>query len=305
MGGAPVRLSQLPEGHTEARVWYRTDSWTGAWTFQLWVHRHAITTAGPVKVLEGTLDAGGVDGALIADDRWHEARGVLARAGEVDRIPPDDWVQTYIWLVPKSGWNVPHRTYVDRCELVCTGEFADQWPAPAPTRRVRPRPGHQTVGKGWIWIEGEDARSHDIPPNGAYRTDHAGQQEALSNGSWLQHHEWNDRQASWDVTVPEAGDYVLWGRGIAPEGNVRVLWDGEEWTALAESTGEFEDPVMVRDLGWWQMQVYWLRLGTVALTEGKHTLTLQGLPDAGGIAVDCWLLTTRPWSPNGAQKPGD
>jgi hypothetical protein len=302
-GASTVKLADIPPGDSEARLWYRTDKWDGKWQLQLWAYRHGLTNAGPVKVLEATLDGGGEGGKLLADDEWHQAKGVLEAVGDYAKLPKEDRLQTYVWLVPKDGWDKPHGTYVDRCEIAVVKGPKSGVPAPKPMRRVRPKPGAQTSGDGWIWWEAEDAAEHDLPAGGAYGPDTEAQQDLLSNGWWLQYHDWAGKKARWEVEVAEAGKYTLWARGFGPDGRARLRWNGSDWKVFAADDFKPVDWTLILDLGWWQMEVCWAPIGEVELAKGRQTLTVDGLPGAGGLAIDCWVLIKKPWKPTGTAKP--
>jgi hypothetical protein len=296
---AMVTLDTVPLPASEVRLWYRTDAWDGRWRLEVWVHADGLTPE-PVQALGAVLYGGGAGGRLLADDQWHQATGPLVAAAAYAGLPKDRPLTTYVWLVPVDGWGTPHRTLVDRCEI---GSPGTPTTAPAPLRRIRPRPGAQTVGAGWVWWEAEDATRHDFPPGGAYAPFTREQQEKLSNGDWLQWHDCAGHRAAWKVAVAEAGTYALWMRGSGPDGPLQLRWDGTDWRVLHPADLEPIDEMLVHDRGDWKLQVGWFRLGDVELAVGSHTLDLTGLPDAGGVAIDCWLLTRGPFTPQGRRQP--
>ncbi len=222
-----VKLDELPLGDTEARLWYRTDAWTGVWRLEVWVYE-AATDAIPVKVLQAWLDGGGPEGQLQPDDQWHQARGLVEAAEAYDRAPKDMALTTYVWLEPEEGWDIGHRTYVERVELLVFQ------PPPPPAKRVRPRPGAQTDGPGWIWFEGEDAVQHRVPPGGAWAPQTEADQQLHSNGQWLQYHGGGDLGLLWEVNVPEAGTYDFWCRANGT--SFSWAWDADAFkTCTPES----------------------------------------------------------------------
>lgn len=285
---------------SEARLWYRTDAWDGMWRLEVWVHVHGVTPA-PVKALEAVLNGGGGGGRLLADGQWHQATGPLAAAAAYAGLPKERPVSTYVWLVPVEGWGKPHRTLIDRCEIGSPGASADA--APAPARRMRPKPGTQSAGAGWIWWEAEDAGRHDFPPGGTYATFTREQQEKLSGGDWLQWHDCTGHSAAWTLAVAEAGAYSFWVRASAPDGPFQLRWDHRDWRVLGPDDVEPVDPRLVHDRGDWKLDAGWVRLGEVTLSAGSHTFDMTGLPGAGGVAIDCWLLTRGMFTPDGCRKP--
>ena len=92
-GATSILLNQLPLDDTEARLWYRTDHWTGAWRMEVWVWHESLEGA-PVKVLEADLNAGGPGGALVADDQWHQAKGRVRKGPDYGRVPQEERMAT-------------------------------------------------------------------------------------------------------------------------------------------------------------------------------------------------------------------
>jgi len=94
-GASSIMLSEIPPGNSEARVWYRTDKWDSKYRVEIWLYDDLI---GPIpdKVLEASLDGGGKDGSLIADDKWHQAKGILQKTGAYDKAPKDASLPTFV-----------------------------------------------------------------------------------------------------------------------------------------------------------------------------------------------------------------
>jgi len=78
---------------------------------------HFGGTDEPVKVMEAVLDGGCDGGRLITGDDRHEARGILLKCGDYDRIAQQAWGNTYVWITTDDGWDLQHRTYIDRVEI--------------------------------------------------------------------------------------------------------------------------------------------------------------------------------------------
>jgi hypothetical protein len=299
--GAALRLTDVPAGECDAKLWYRTDTWTGKWTLEIWAYRYEVTER-PMNVLQAELDGGGNDGQLIADDEWHEARGVLIKSDEYDQVPEDKSVITFVWLKPRDGWDVPHHTYVDRVEI---DVLTDEEPPVEPARRVRPRPGAQVAGDDWVWWEAEDAVEHTFPPGGALLPHNVDEQAVLSNGAWLQFHGNVDQTARWEPSVPQAGSYTVWCRGVVFEEPFRWRSGGQPWQSW---TGD-QEPVDTRTVRGtddeWELTDGWYRLGQVDLPEGKQTFEMETSPGLLSLGLDCFLLTRGEFTPDGARKPGE
>ncbi|MBI2300618.1 MAG: hypothetical protein HYU66_17050 [Armatimonadetes bacterium] len=252
-------------------------------------------------VLQADLDGGGEGGALVADDQWHQAKAPLKAMDDYAKVPHDLRLPAYVWLAPTSGWDVPHRTYVDRIEVTVGGDDP-QIPRPAPesATHVRPRPGAQTGGPGWIWWEAEDAVQSNVLYGGALAPDTSNEQAILSNGAWLQWHGVPDPalDARWTVDLPEAGRYALWCRAMGE--TFRWRWNDGRWRP---STGGWTDERTIRGMGKYVLSVQWLCLGAVDLPAGKDTFAVTMDPDEGAVGFDCFLLTKGEFKPDGVKKP--
>lgn len=296
MGASRFLLPSVPPGKSEVSLWYRTDTWAGRWRLEIWAYDGSVAPA-PLKVLAAALDGGARDGSLLADDTWHQARGILQATADHTRFPADRPPGIYVWLAPESGWDLRHRTFVDRVEIkVLEGESAG--PAPAPARRVRPKPGAQSAGTGWIWIEGEDATAHNVPAGGAFAPLARAEQDLLSNGVWLQHHGVPALRASWAVAVAEPGRYSLWCR--ANGSPFRWRWGGGAWKATGD---DWRDEVVVQQHAGGPIVAQWQLLGDVEAHAGKETLAVSLARGDTEVAIDCFLLTRHPFAPRGKQKP--
>jgi hypothetical protein len=297
---AQVVLEELPPGQSEVSLWYRSDRWNGRWTVELWVY-HGASDPAPVRVLRALLDAGGPAGTLVADDTWHQARGIFEAAEAYPRVPHNQALPSYVWLVPLEGRDILHHTLIDRIEVRAKGGGPGAHPAPTPAARVRPRPGAQITGPDWIWCEGEDALHHDFPRGGVFGPDNADEQAKLSNGAWLQSHDASTRSAVWDLSVAEAGQYALWCRALGAP--FRWRWDEGPWQRCREDM-DWMDDVKLRDHAEGPVLVHWVYLGKRAVTAGKHRLEVASVSEDPSLAIDCWLLTRKPFVPRGHSKPG-
>jgi hypothetical protein len=299
--GAALRLSEVPEGESDAKLWYRTDAWAGKWRLEIWAYRYQVVDR-PVNVLQAELDGGGDDGRLIGDDEWHEARGVLIKSDEYDMVPADKMVITFIWLTPMEGWDMPHHTYIDRIEI---DVLTDEEPPVEAARRVRPDPGAQVAGNGWVWWEAEDAVEHTFPPGGAYLPHNVTEQAVLSNGAWLQYHGNTGQTAKWEPSVAQAGPYTLWCRGVIFEEPFRWRFGAQPWQSWAGDQEPLDTRLVRGTDDEWEVTDGWYRLGQVELSQGKQTFEIEASPGLLSVAIDCFLLTRDEFTPNGAKKPGE
>lgn len=207
---------------------------------------------------------------------------------------------TYVWLAPVGGWNVAHRTLVDRAELVVLSEEQAGQAPPAPAVHVRPRPGAQVSGDGWIWFEGEDAVEQNLRAGGGLLPGNATEQRLLANGAWLQYHGSAGMSALWQTEVPRAGQYDFWCRGLGAA--FRWAWDAGEWHGV-DAHSPWQDEVVMRSHGANPVSALWIKLGTVTLTAGKHLLQVGEGREPEAVGFDCWMLTQQPFTPRGPARP--
>jgi hypothetical protein len=82
-----------------------------------------------------------------------------------------------------------------------------------------------------------------------------------------------------------------------------LRWDHRDWKIIGPDDFDPVDRRLIHDRGSWQLEAGWACLGEVKLSAGQHSFDLVGLPDAGGIAIDCWLLTRQAFAPDGLRRP--
>jgi hypothetical protein len=297
---ASLRPADLPPGDTQVSLWYRTDKWNGRWALELWLYVPSVGR--PVHVLTAALDGGGEHGRLIADDRWHQARGMLQKGPEYDtaaggKVP----AAAYVWLRPVEGRDIAHRTYIDRIEAVIVQGPRKGELAPWPARHVRPVPGAQMNAPGLVFFEGEDIAEDPFPPGSAYLPDNADEQRLLSNGAWLQSAGVPGARAAWKFNVADAGRYALWARGFWFRGGFRWRVNDGEWQ-MSGPDRKIVNAVHYRDIdaeawGLPAITVGWTPLGRVDLPAGQNVLQIECTEDALGFAFDCWVLASDAFAP--------
>ena len=174
-----------------------------------------------------------------------------------------------------------------------------------------------------LWIEGENAARSEVHHNPWF--DSVDPLE-LSGGKQIGSFTEPNQSGAWaeyDLAVPEAGAYHFWLRANPCTGiDYRV--DGGKPTQLDPKALEEQDrknrgkPGYIRKVQQWfnvaadgQMDartMTWYDLGTLDLTQGRHTLRFGLGGDAPGAkrfaAIDCFVLTTGPFTPNFQYKPG-
>jgi hypothetical protein len=153
-----------------------------------------------------------------------------------------------------------------------------------------------------IWVEGEAAKTKEIsPPHSWYNSI---KKDLLSGGDWVSNFGDKDGVVTYDVPVKKAGSYTLWVR--ANNIAAALAWkigDGE-WKDIDMRTAV--DPVNLASDNRPDMRfVSWMKAGPLELQPGTTTIAFKmhsGNSHHGGL--DCFCLTTKPFTPNGARKPG-
>ncbi|MGE9266865.1 MAG: hypothetical protein ACQKBY_02115 [Verrucomicrobiales bacterium] len=161
-----------------------------------------------------------------------------------------------------------------------------------------------SLGAAEIWVAGEAAAESSARPHGWYDSV---KEEALSGGKWLGHFsKEGEAVMRYRVAVPEAGDYTLWLRAN-PAAGARLSWQlGEpEWRevdfsgALNQVNVAGDGKVDLRFLAW-------VKAGKVALEAGERDLRVKfHSANQHHGALDCFLLTTEDFVPNGKLQPGE
>jgi hypothetical protein len=152
-----------------------------------------------------------------------------------------------------------------------------------------------------IWIEGEQPAKSSVQKHNWYD---AVKRDVLSGGDWLSHYGDKPGEASYEFDAPEAGDYALWARlnPVASKPQWRV--DDAAWTPVA--LGDLRQQQNVAGDGKLDHRfIAWVKVGQFTLAKGKHAVSFRwegGAANSGGL--DCLVLTTDPFTPQGTMKPG-
>ncbi len=159
----------------------------------------------------------------------------------------------------------------------------------------------------FVWWEGENPKKTNFPrrswfgPHTFPKTRHL-----LSGGDWLSNsgkRTGDEAFATYQLTVPETGEYNLWTRKFWKHGPFRWRFDEGEWNVCGRRIALADNTSLRTHVG-----ANWVHLGKVKLSKGKHTFELRLLADKGDqltAAFDAFLLIEGPWKPNGALKPGE
>jgi hypothetical protein len=127
--------------------------------------------------------------------------------------------------------------------------------------------------------------------------------EVLSGNDWLSTYGDKPGEATYQVEAPEAGSYTLWARvnPVASEPKWKV--DGAEWQAVTLGTVQQQQNI-ASDGKIDHRFIGWVKIGALQLAKGKHTVAFrfEG-PVANSGGLDCFVLTTEKFVPQGTMKP--
>lgn len=156
----------------------------------------------------------------------------------------------------------------------------------------------------YVWWEGESAEKHNFS-NTHFSVSWLKNKNGLSNSNWLNNGGKRGKDeifAIYQVRVPATAVYDFWARKFWKHGPFRWRFDKSEWKAcgrdiaLADSF-EFQTHICAN----------WVHLGKVKLSRGLHRFELRLMAkqrENATACFDCFLLTTKPFTPRGKLKPG-
>ncbi|MDB6149077.1 MAG: hypothetical protein JWQ44_525, partial [Chthoniobacter sp.] len=152
-----------------------------------------------------------------------------------------------------------------------------------------------------IWIEGEAPTKSTAQKHGWYD---GVKKEVLSGNSWLSTYGDQPAEATYDIEAPDAGSYTFWARLNPVASKPQWQIDGGAWTAV-----DFRDARGQQNISpdgkVDHRFIAWVKLGQVQLAKGKHSVGFRwegGAANSGGL--DCFVLTTEPFAPQGTLQPG-
>jgi hypothetical protein len=155
-----------------------------------------------------------------------------------------------------------------------------------------------------VWVEGESAASREVSPHPWYSD--AVRKEQMSGNGWLSHFSsTSDGIARYDLTIPKDGDYVLWVRGNPVGAALAFQVNDGAWKEI--EAAKAVDVVNIAADDKYDLRILaWMRGGTLPLKKGQIRMTfkMHSAVNHHG-AIDCFVLTTRPFEPRGVLKPGE
>jgi hypothetical protein len=155
---------------------------------------------------------------------------------------------------------------------------------------------------GYIWVEGESAKTKECTPHGWYDSIKKG---LLSGGDRASNYGPKDGLFEYDVVIPADGEYTFWIRANPIGAKLSYRLGGQaEWTAIdfrnATDTVNLaaDDKPDMRFMAW-------VKVGRVPLKTGTMSISFKMHSDSQHHgALDCFVFTRKPFTPNGSVKPG-
>ena len=155
-----------------------------------------------------------------------------------------------------------------------------------------------------LWVEGESSISATMKPHSWYDSVKS---EILSESAWLSHFQGEKTgEASYSLEVTEKGSYRFWVRAN-PLGNLSYrLGDAGEFKKIDLTLNKRGEQNIASDGKPDLRFIAWFDAGKLELEQGTQKITFQIASEANGHgALDCFVLTNQPFSPQGTMKPGD
>ena len=155
-----------------------------------------------------------------------------------------------------------------------------------------------------VWVEAESATQKSIQTNGWYSDV---KKAELSDEGFLAH--WGNQtgSVSYQVEIPEAGDYTLWLRANPVGSKLEVKVGAADWTQVDFKNDSHETINIATDNKPDLRFVSWVKAGKRALKAGEQEISIRFNSENNHHGMlDCFCLTTdQNWIPRRIQKPGE
>jgi len=162
---------------------------------------------------------------------------------------------------------------------------------------------HTIAGESVIWIEGEDAADSAV-------TRHPGWYDKvrlseMSGGDFLSHFSDDEPgEATYEIRIPADGTYHFWVHANPTKSKLSYKLNDGPWQAI-----DFSEPRDSKNIAADAKPdlrfIAWVRVATLDLTQGQHELAFRMDSDNHHHgAIDCFVLTTEPFSPIGTSRTG-
>lgn len=151
---------------------------------------------------------------------------------------------------------------------------------------------------GYVWWEGESpsGSSENLGAKHSFDCAH----ENLSNGKSFGGTSKAGTWVEYEVDVPHDGKWNFYIRKFWHHGPFKYQWNGAgDWVTIDREHASLLDNVKLNE-----HCVTWVPGGQVELKQGKNKLRIEAIEKYGPFVFDCFVLTERPFKPNGKLKPG-
>ena len=153
-----------------------------------------------------------------------------------------------------------------------------------------------------IWVEGEDATKSTMRPHNWY-----GQvkKEVLSGNDWISNFGPDPGEAEYAIEAVEAAEYIFWIRANPVASSLSYSIDGGPDAPIDLNRDKRGEQNIAADNKPDLRFIAWSKAGKLTLSKGAHVLKLRidSKQDNHG-GVDCFVLTTEAFVPQGTMKPG-
>ena len=155
-----------------------------------------------------------------------------------------------------------------------------------------------------LWIEGERPAKSTMNRH-PWWYDQV-KKEQLSGGDWISNFDQKKiGEAEYKVTAAEAGKYEFWVRANPTLAKLSYKLNSGEWEPIA--LDKASDSTNIAGDGKLDLRfIAWINAGSVELKKGANTIAFRMHGDNsnhGGL--DCFVLSTTPFTPRGILKPGE
>lgn len=155
-----------------------------------------------------------------------------------------------------------------------------------------------------IWIEGESPQSQTMTRHPWWYDKVKSDQ--LSGGDFISN--WTDKQpgeATYAFRASADGEYVFWVRANPAATELSYQLVGGTWRLIDMKSPQ--ENINIADDGKLDLRfIAWIRVGTVKLTKGAHSIKFKMHSDNNNHGMlDCFVFANGPFMPEGKRKPGE
>lgn len=155
----------------------------------------------------------------------------------------------------------------------------------------------------WIWVEGETPARAQVTRH-PYWYDQV-KRDQLSGRDFLSH--WDESkpgEASYRISVREAGPYAFWVRANPVQSKLAYRIDDGAWTPIDLASSPVGNTNIAADGKVDLRFIAWVRAGSVNLKPGSHSVAFRFESDNHHHGyLDCFVLANEPFRPHGVAQP--